>query len=67
MSDYEKYLGLQHEMNRLRSRHGVTALDQPEYQAAWRASEIIKNRHGGLPPKRDSAPIAPLQTVGAFQ
>jgi hypothetical protein len=25
-------------------------IDTPEFQSAWKASEEIKNRHGGMPP-----------------
>lgn len=49
--DYQCYLIAQDAMKLLRSRHGVAAIDLPEYQAAWRMAEAIKNKHGGMPPK----------------
>lgn len=50
ISDRKKYLGLQAELRSLLAQFGATALNQPEYRAAWKASETIKNRHGGFPP-----------------
>lgn len=45
-SDFQKYQNLQTQMRNLitEGKH-----DSPEFQAAWLASEEIKNRHGGLP------------------
>jgi hypothetical protein len=62
MTDFHRYRMLQREMARLRDKHGAQALNQPEYQAAWRASEIVKNRHGGLPPTEPTVPLNPQLT-----
>ena len=56
MTDFHRYRMLQRELARLRDKHGVNALNTPEYQAAWRASEVVKNRHGGMPPADPAAP-----------
>jgi hypothetical protein len=54
VNDFTTYTLLQEQLKTLRIRHGAGALNLPEYQAAWRAAETVKNRHGGLPPKRPS-------------
>lgn len=52
MSDFETYNDLQEYMRLLRKRYGAMAIDLPEFQAAWKAAEVIKNKHGGMPPKK---------------
>jgi hypothetical protein len=49
-TDRRQYDMLQRRMSELLKRGGADAVGSPEYQAAWQASEDIKNRHGGMPP-----------------
>ena len=49
--DLVAYREMQEAMRHMREDRGVFAIDQPEYQAAWRNAETIKNRHSGMPPK----------------
>jgi hypothetical protein len=51
-ADRTEYDRLQAEMQRI----GFDKTDSPEFQAAWQASEDIKNRHGGMPPSGGAAP-----------
>ena len=49
--DLEMYLEMQAAMRHMRGKFGASAaMQMPEFQAAWRASEAIKNKHGGMPP-----------------
>ena len=52
-ADFKAYREMQDAMAHMRGKFGaVVAMDMPEYQAAWRAAETIKNRHGGMPPEK---------------
>ena len=45
------YREMQGCMNHMRGKFGArVAMSMPEFQAAWRVMETIKNRHGGMPP-----------------
>ena len=57
MTDFDRYKMLSREMKRLTDKHGTAAVNLPEFQALWRAREVVKNRHGGMPP---AAPITPV-------
>jgi hypothetical protein len=51
-TDFDTYTEAQAAMKWLRDTYGAPAIDLPEFQAAWRAAETIKNRHGGMPPAK---------------
>lgn len=50
-ADRAEYDRLQSEMQAM----GSAKMGTPEYQALWRQSEDIKNRHGGMPPGETAA------------
>ena len=50
MSDFDTYTAMQRRMMELLRSGEASVIDLPEFQAAWRAAETIKNRHGGMPP-----------------
>ena len=64
--DRNTYDSLQSSMRRLQVELGAAAMDQPEYQAAWRASEAIKNRHGGFVPARPPGPPDVRKVAAVF-
>lgn len=51
-ADLKRYLELQAVMAGLLAVHKISAIDQPEYQSAWGESENIKNKYGGMPPRK---------------
>ncbi len=61
--DKAQYDMLQKRMSSLLKNGGGDAVDSPEYQAAWKASEAIKNRNGGMPPGEVAAE-APKNLTG---
>ncbi len=56
MTDRALYDELQARMWQILRDKKDLALDQPEYKALWGLSEAIKNKHGGMPPKKESTP-----------
>ena len=51
-SDCQMYREMLAAMNHMVAKFGkLEAVTMPEYAAAWRAIEAIKNRNGGYPPK----------------
>jgi hypothetical protein len=57
--DRRQYDVLQRRMSALLKARGADAVGSQEYQSAWKASEDIKNRHGGMPPGDISAESQP--------
>lgn len=49
--DRREYDMLQKRMSTLLKSGGKAAVDSEAYQSAWKRSEDIKNRHGGMPPE----------------
>lgn len=60
-TDFDTYNEAQAAMKRLRDTYGAMAIDLPEFQAAWRAAEAVKNRNGGMPPAKPSP--RPLRSI----
>lgn len=50
-TDRRQYDMLQERMSSLLKSGGADAVGSQEYQSAWKASEDIKNKHGGMPPE----------------
>lgn len=70
--DRREYDTLQKRMSSLLKSGGAEAVGGDAYQSAWKRSEDIKNRHGGMPPETmaaeakssDSALVKSLKQMG---
>ncbi len=56
MTDRALYDELQSRMWAIYAEKKEHALSSAEYKACWALSEAIKNKHGGIPPKKESTP-----------
>ena len=54
LTDWERYNALQEMMLLISRVQGVAGIDSKGYQLLWAESEAIKNRHGGMPPSKET-------------
>lgn len=52
MNDRKQYDEINAVIQRMMRNFGGAAFAMPEFKAAWKALEKIKNKHGGMPPKK---------------